>query len=68
VTIRQLAEMACKVVGFSGRLVFDSSKPDGTPRKFIDSSKLHALGWNRARALEQGVAETYAQAVATGVF
>lgn len=68
VSIRHLAEMVCKVVGFSGHLVFDSSKPDGTPRKFIDSSKLQALGWNRARGLEQGLAETYAQALAAGVF
>ena len=68
VTIRQLAEMVCKAVGFTGELVFDSTKPDGTPRKLTDCSRLHGLGWNRARELEQGIAETYAAASAAGVF
>ncbi len=68
VSIRQLAEMVCKAVGFEGELVFDASKPDGTPRKLTDCSRLHGLGWNRARGLEQGIAETYAAAKAAGVF
>ncbi|HEY0792879.1 MAG TPA: GDP-L-fucose synthase, partial [Chthoniobacterales bacterium] len=45
VTIRELAELVCDVVGFDGSLVFDASKPDGTPRKLLDTSKLRALGW-----------------------
>jgi GDP-L-fucose synthase len=59
VSIRQLAEDICKAVGFEGELVFDASKPDGTPRKFLDSSKLHGLGWNKARSLVEGLASTY---------
>jgi GDP-L-fucose synthase len=68
VTIRQLATLVCDAVGFKGQLVFDASKPDGTPRKLTDSSKLHALGWNNARDLASGIAQTYADAVASGVF
>ena len=68
VSIRKLAEMISRIVGFSGKLVFDPTKPDGTPRKLTDCSRLHALGWNRARGLEQGIAETYALAKASGVF
>jgi GDP-L-fucose synthase len=68
VSIRHLAEMICRIVGFSGKLVFDPTKPDGTPRKLTDCSRLHALGWNRARGLEQGIAETYALAKANRVF
>jgi GDP-L-fucose synthase len=59
VSIRELAEMICRVVGYDGRLVFDSSKADGTPQKLLDVSRLHALGWRAGRALEQGIAETY---------
>ena len=60
VSIRELAETIARVVGYEAELVFDSSMPDGTPRKLMDSSRLHALGWNRARSLEQGIADTYA--------
>jgi GDP-L-fucose synthase len=60
ISIRCLAELVCRVVGFKGDLVFDSSKPDGTPRKLCDVSKLKALGWNRARSLEDGVRQVYA--------
>jgi GDP-L-fucose synthase len=60
VSIRQLAQLVCKVVGFKGALTLDSGKPDGTPRKLTDVSKLHEMGWNRARSLELGVAQTYA--------
>jgi GDP-L-fucose synthase len=59
VTIRQLAETVGRVIGFSGELVFDSSKPDGTPRKLMDSSRLAALGWRPKTTLEDGVAEVY---------
>jgi GDP-L-fucose synthase len=60
VSIRQLAEAIAEVVGYEAELVFDSTKPDGTPRKLMDSSRLHAMGWNRARNLQDGLAHTYA--------
>jgi GDP-L-fucose synthase len=63
VSIRELAERVCKTVGFNGKLAFDTSKPDGTPRKLTDTTKLKSLGWNRARNLEAGLAATYAQAL-----
>lgn len=59
VTIRELAEMVCRVVGFDGELVFDTSKPDGTPRKLLDVGKIEALGWRASTALEDGIALTY---------
>lgn len=59
VSIGELAELICKVVGFEGDLDFDASKPDGTPRKLADVSKLEALGWSGARCLEEGLFETY---------
>ena len=62
VTIAELAETVARTVGFRGRLVFDTSKPDGTPRKLMDSSKLAALGWRAPTGLEQGIAKAYAQA------
>ena len=58
-TIRELAEMMARVTGFQGRLVFDASKPDGTPRKLLDVSRIHALGWKARIALEHGIAATY---------
>ncbi|MCW8194199.1 GDP-L-fucose synthase [Proteobacteria bacterium 005FR1] len=59
-TIRQLAETLAKVTGFRGKLVFDSSKPDGTPRKLMDVSRLKALGWEFSIGLEEGLESTYA--------
>ncbi len=59
VTIGDLAQLICKIVGFSGRLVFDSSKPDGAPEKRLDVSRLDALGWRARIGLETGIAETY---------
>jgi GDP-L-fucose synthase len=58
-TIRQLAEMVMRVVGFDGQLKFDSSKPDGTPRKLLDSSRLLAMGWMPKISIEAGLAMTY---------
>ena len=58
-TIRSLAETMAKVVGFTGKVVFDSSKPDGTPRKLLDVSRLAGLGWRYEISLEQGLAKTY---------
>lgn len=60
VTIRELAETVKKVVGFEGELVFDMSKPDGTPRKLLDVSRLSALGWRASTLLDEGVAKTVA--------
>lgn len=57
-TIRELAELICRIVGFEGRLVFDSSKPDGTPRKLLDVSRIHALGWKAQTTLEDGIRAT----------
>jgi GDP-L-fucose synthase len=59
VTIRELAEMVARVLGFEGELVFDASKPDGTPRKLMDVGKLHRLGWRHTTELEQGIAKTW---------
>ncbi len=59
-SIRALAETVMRVVGFEGRIVFDHSKPDGTPRKLMDSSQLLALGWRPRVGLEQGLAAAYA--------
>ena len=60
VSIRNLAELVCKTVGFEGELQFDASKPDGTPRKLADVSRLKHLGWDRARGLGEGLEQTYA--------
>lgn len=59
ISIRDLAQTVQHVVGFQGRLVFDASKPDGTPRKLADISKLDALGWHHSISLEKGLASTY---------
>ena len=60
VTIRELAETVMDVVGFAGRIVFDASKPDGTPRKLLDVGRLKALGWRPTISLEDGVRDTVA--------
>ncbi len=59
VTIRELAEIIQKVVGYNGRIEFDESKPDGTPRKLLEVSKLTAMGWRAEIRLEDGVESTY---------
>jgi GDP-L-fucose synthase len=60
VTIRELAETVQRIVGFTGEIIWDRSKPDGTPRKWMDSSRLLALGWKPQVTLEQGIALAYA--------
>jgi len=60
VSIRELAETIAEVVGYEAELVFDSTKPDGTPRKLMDSRRLHDLGWDNARSLKDGLTATYA--------
>lgn len=58
-TISSLADIIAKVVGYQGRIIFDSSKPDGTPRKLLNVSKLATLGWKSSISLEQGLNDTY---------
>lgn len=60
ITIGDLATTIARVIGYGGRFVFDTSKPDGTPRKLLDVSRLHALGWHHAISLEDGLRRTYA--------
>jgi len=60
VTIRELAELSMSAIGYSGRLIFDSSKPDGTPRKLLDVSRLTSLGWQPRISLKSGIERTYA--------
>lgn len=59
VTIKELAEMVGKVVGFEGELVFDTTKPDGTPRKLMDVSRLNGMGWRATTTLRSGLANAY---------
>jgi GDP-L-fucose synthase len=59
VTIAELTRVVCHTVGFNGNIVCDPSKPDGAPRKLMDSSKLRATGWKPTVSLEQGLADTY---------
>lgn len=60
VTIKELSELVARVVGFRGRIEWDASKPDGTPRKLMDSSRMFALGWKPRFELEEGVRDAYA--------
>ena len=62
-SIRELAECICKVAGFEGELVFDASKPDGTPRKLLDVSRLAQMGWHATIGLEEGITSTYREFV-----
>jgi GDP-L-fucose synthase len=64
VTIAELARTVMDIVGFEGRIVFDASKPDGTPRKLLDVGRLHALGWKHRTGLRQGIALAYADFLA----
>jgi GDP-L-fucose synthase len=59
ISIRELADLICDVVGFDGELVWDKTKPDGTPRKLLDITKIRALGWQPQISLRQGIARTY---------
>jgi len=60
VTIRELCELVMSVVGYSGKLSFDATKPDGTPRKLLDTGRINALGWRPRIALRAGIEQTYA--------
>lgn len=68
VTIGELSELIRKVVGFEGKIEYDTSKPDGTPRKWMDTSKLTALGWTPKVPLLEGMIETYSQFEAASNF
>ncbi len=59
VTIRELAETVCRVLGFEGKLVFDTSRPDGTPRKLMDVTRIQSLGWKAHTSLEDGIRRAY---------
>jgi GDP-L-fucose synthase len=59
IAIRELAELIARVVGYEGRLEWDTSRPDGAPRKLLDSTRVHALGWTPKVQLEQGIEATY---------
>ena len=59
VTIKQLAELIAEIVQYQGQITFDSSKPDGTPRKLLDTSRLNALGWKAGISLQNGIRSTY---------
>src|SRR5213080_4276941 len=59
ISIRELAELVCDVVGFDGKLIWDRTKPDGTPRKLLDATKIRALGWQPTIPLRNGIAQTY---------
>lgn len=59
-TIRELAELVCRAVGFEGHLKFDASRPDGTPRKLLDVTRIQSLGWRAKTSLEEGIRRVYA--------
>lgn len=59
ISIRELAELIVRTVGFEGQLAFDPSKPDGTPRKIVDCGKINSLGWSASTKLSKGLAKTY---------
>ena len=60
VSIGDLARLVAEVVGFGGEMRFDATKPDGTARKLVDVSKLHAMGWRHTTGLREGLVKTYA--------
>ena len=64
VTIRELTETVAAVIGYRGRITWDASKPDGTPRKLMDVAKLSALGWSAKTGLREGIEKTYASFLA----
>jgi GDP-L-fucose synthase len=59
VSVRELAESIARVVGFTGRVAFDTARPDGTPRKLLDVSRMHTLGWRARIGLEDGLRQTW---------
>ena len=59
ISIKELSELIKKITGFSGKISWDKTKPDGMPRKLLDVSKIHALGWQHSTTLEKGIGQTY---------
>src|SRR2546423_3333713 len=59
ISVRELAELICDIIGFNGQLAWDATKPDGTPRKLLDVSKIHGLGWRHRIGLREGIKRTY---------
>ena len=66
VSIRELSELMAEVTGYRGRIVFDTTRPDGTPRKIMDNSRLHALGWRPKTSIPDGLRKMYAWWLASG--
>jgi GDP-L-fucose synthase len=58
-SITELATLVSRIIGFAGTVAYDRSKPDGTPRKLLDVSRLHASGWHARTSLEDGIRKTY---------
>jgi GDP-L-fucose synthase len=65
ITIADLASLVAKVVGYEGRIVYDASKPDGTPRKLMDVALLAAVGWKAKTSLDAGLRQAYAEFAST---
>ena len=59
ISIRDVAVLVASIVGFDGEIVYDSSRPDGTPRKLVDATKINSLGWKASITLKEGISETY---------
>ena len=66
VTISEFAELVAETVGYKGEIIYDSSRPDGTPQKLLDVSKMQKLGWTAKTSLRDGLARTYADFIKTG--
>ena len=64
-SIRELAELVCHIVGFDAKIEFDTTKPDGTPRKLLDVSRIHSLGWRASTSIQEGIRQTYEWAKAS---
>jgi GDP-L-fucose synthase len=58
-TIKELAELVKKIIGYGGEIGWDSSRPDGTPKRLLDSSKIKSMGWEAKISLEDGIKKTY---------
>jgi GDP-L-fucose synthase len=67
ISIRDLAALVARIVGFEGRIVWDSSRPNGTPRKLLDISKVREMGWKAMTGLEEGIALAYEDFLANPV-
>jgi len=59
ISIKELAELIKEIVGYKGKLIWNKNKPDGTPRKLLDVSLIHGLGWKHKIGLEEGISEVY---------